>query len=163
MSASLSCKFTCQEVWNSLELDGVNICARKMLGREGQQELLSPQPSPVPAGDARAGLVQPNVCPQPDRAASRQQQPKLARREAGAHPGRVLTANPLWGKYWRNRIGFGGTPHTCPPAPACHRFPKYFGALWSLSITFIATTDQHFQTSCCSSPQLPKPACSCPK
>lgn len=95
MSASLSCKFTCQEVWNSLELDGVNICAR--LGREGQQELLSPQPSPVPAGDARAGLVQPNVCPQPDRAASRQQNPKLARREAGAHPGRVLAANPLWG------------------------------------------------------------------
>lgn len=44
--ASLSCKFTCQEYWNYLELDGVNICARQMLGQGGVAGAAEP-PSPL--------------------------------------------------------------------------------------------------------------------
>lgn len=177
VSASLSGKFTCQEYWNYLELDGVNICARQMLGQGGVAGVSKPPPSPLYClqmlhGMPDEGWCNPTYSPthillQGDPS----KHTKLPRRgdwNSGDLPWQLAGCKFPLGEYWSNwaqqhRIGFGVTPHThisCPPLLLPVIGSRNFGVLWSLFITFRATTEQHFQTFSCSSPQLPKPTCS---
>lgn len=104
MSASLSCKFTCQEHWNYLERDGENICARQML-RQGRAAGAAEPPSPLPCLQMPHGMPEEGWCNPTCISSHILQQgdpskhPKLPGEEAGTqgiHHSSLLAANSLW-------------------------------------------------------------------
>lgn len=139
VSASLSSKFTCQEYWNYSELDGVNICARQMLGQGGAAGAAE-TPSPLHCLQMLHGMPEEGRC-NPTRTPTcillqgdLGKHTKLPRRggwNSGIYHGTLLAANSLCvntGVTGLNSTGLALEgllkPHSsCPPAPACHRFP----------------------------------------
>lgn len=134
VSASLSCKFTCQEHWNYLEMDGVNICAGQVL-RQGRAVGAAEPPSPLCLqmlhGMPEEGWCNPTCTPthillQGDCS----KHPKIPRRggwNSGNSPWQLAGCKFSLGEYWSNwaqqyRIGFGET-HTSPTPPAPLHLP----------------------------------------
>lgn len=122
------------------ELDGMNICARQMLGQGGVAGAAEP-PSPLHCLQMRHGMPEEGWCNlthtlthlllQGDPAST----PNYPGEEAGTqgiHHGSLLAAHSLWvntgvtglngtGLAWRDS---SYQPHiSCPPAPVCRRLP----------------------------------------